>query len=194
MTITFLPVRFPTEAERVEPALWSRNVREEMGIKLGMQLVPYTFETECIRVRSRDLGLAFNELKCSVRNLRLAIKITASFASMDANRDGWLCEEDADRVGLHFSRAFRACFKDIKQPESRNTNETINSDSWIETGMIGWLSGGRPLLPQRPPDPYRDDALEVTEVITYFDQTPSPEFIIAFNVGEFFTHRHRLSI
>jgi 1-acyl-sn-glycerol-3-phosphate acyltransferase len=33
MAVTFLPIRYPSEEERDDPILWSRNVREEMAIK-----------------------------------------------------------------------------------------------------------------------------------------------------------------
>ena len=191
MTVTFLPIQFPDDEDKAHPAEWMRRVRETMGRSLDMQLVPYNYEAEYIRTRCRDLGLIFNDTKCRITNIGFVMTIVKAFVEIDYDRDGWISRSDASRSGANFERAFLDSFGTIKLPNESEDSSAPNSESWIETGIVGWMTGGRPLLPSRPLDPYRDDAIEVAELITYFntcienDVRPCPELVTAFNMSQY---------
>lgn len=176
MTVTFLPVRFPSHDEQADPSIWASNVRTEMSTKLGMQLVDYRYEDEVIRALCRDKKVFLNELKLHIVDFRLTEKCIDSFTLIDADQDGWLSFNDMECfIGSQFSREeFQEILQIIKLDpipldEYMNTPNSPNYDSWTETGLVGALTGGRPKLAPRPVDPYFEDKIEFAEIITYMN-------------------------
>jgi 1-acyl-sn-glycerol-3-phosphate acyltransferase len=196
LAITYLPARFPTPEEKCDTNSWAKSVREHMSLSLGMRKVNYAFETECVRLHCRSYGLIFNEEKCRITNLPLALSVVDAFSRLDCNRDGWIDEEDAAHAGQMFQRAFKVAFPQIKTPMApyhAAEDSTTKMDSWMDVGMIGLITGGRKRLPPRPIDPHRDDALEVAEVIDFFNRclvskasVPDASLVISFNLSSFF--------
>ncbi|TEB17015.1 hypothetical protein C9890_0541, partial [Perkinsus sp. BL_2016] len=90
--------------------------------------------------------------------------IVKAFAEIDSDRDGWISRTDAARSGARFEQAFLDTLERIKLPDESQDSSTPNSESWIDNGIVGWMTGGRPLLPSRPPDPYRGDAIDVAKL------------------------------
>jgi 1-acyl-sn-glycerol-3-phosphate acyltransferase len=196
MTITFLPLRTPTEREMSDPEIFKENVRYEMGAHLGMQLTKYSFETDCVRIRCRTKGIFFNETKCEVHNLPLTLSVIDAFDVFDQDRDGWIGGRDAAKAGRRFLYSFAAAFNTLKLPPRdseayESARETIHA--WMDVGIVGVITGGRPLLPIRKADPFEPEKIEVAEVITYFNkllvskhEKPCPVLADAFNVSQYF--------
>ena len=176
MAVTFLPIRYPSEG----PA-WASDVREEMGLKLGCQLVDHRFEQDQLRIRARPVRV--NELKLPVDlDFHLAFKIIDRFKMVDLDRDGWVGLRD---IGNFFPeidvspseyQQLLALAKLPPIPVSNyfNPMASPNYDSWTEEGWVGRVTGGRPPLRPRQPDPYEWDKFELVEVLAYFNSHPSP--------------------
>ena len=196
MTITILPVRSPTHDEKSDSQLWTNNVRYEMSVHLGMQLVAYSFETDCVRIRCRSKNIVFNETKCLIHNLPLSLAVVDAFASLDEDKDGWIGGEDAATAGISFLHAYRESFNQLKLPPipRRSFLESPeNINAWMDMGITGMITGGRPRLPARKTDMHRQDFIEVAEVITYFNKLyisrpqtkPCPILAEVFDVSEY---------
>ena len=180
MTITFLPIRYPTANEQLDPVRWAANVREEMGFKLGMQLVDNVrMETDLIQAKCRDLNIPLNELKFEILSFKLIEHLVHSFIRVDANKDGYIDYDDIVSslpLSVEFSRKEYGCILlVVKQPpipisDYNNPVAFANYDSWIEEGWTRRITGGRPPLRPRPIDPYQEDKIELADLIHYFNQ------------------------
>lgn len=170
MAVTFLPVRYPSAEESQNPRLWSDNVRHEMSLKLGMELVNYSTETELIRVRCRDAGIVFNELKCRVHDLNLAHRLVDEFKALDGGGDGVLCAKDLSPFinAANFSRLL-GIVKLPPIPAELYSTPRMEENAWTEQTTIGLITGGRPRLKPRPIDPYYPACMEFCEILSYFN-------------------------
>jgi 1-acyl-sn-glycerol-3-phosphate acyltransferase len=180
LAVTYLPISNPIQSELDDPALWSRTTRETMASEMCMQQVPFSLENEIVRTRCRDLGVIYNETKCTVSNLSLALSVVDTFVGLDKNKDGWIDESD-------FSNAFRTdsftkILNVLKLPPvtpEEYISAAHNTNCWTEKGFTGWITGGRPPMPPRPLDPYREDAIEVAEVINHLSGNAPPDPLVA---------------
>lgn len=194
MTVTYLPIQYPPSRERHEPNVWADAVRNYMAGELRMQPVEHTFETELIRIQCRDNGIVFNETKCRIVNICLSIRVVNVFAQLIGRGQGWIFE-------ANLPTEFQASFENIRSlvklpevPDRLYANACVNVDSWVEAGLKGLLTGGRPKLPRRARDNYRNDGIEIAEIITYFNKclmdrsiSPDPTLVKLFRVSEFLT-------
>ena len=199
LTITFMPIRFPDSLESKDPTLWASHVRNEMALRLGMQKVDgYRFETELFRVRCRDAGIPFNETKCVISNLRLAEAVLDAFVAMDSNTDGFIDISEISAtlpLSVEFDQKdFELILPIIKMPqtpltENQNPEFWPNIDSWMDTGLIGAVTGGRARLRPRPMESYSHNKFEIAEIINYFNQVSAgtlprnPFLLELFNVS-----------
>jgi 1-acyl-sn-glycerol-3-phosphate acyltransferase len=181
MAVTFLPIRYPSADEREDPILWSRNVREEMAVKLGMQLVDYRYEDEMIRIQCRDSNVYLNDLKIEIKNYPLIEKLLDAFVLVDTNNDGWICLDDIQiAAGRHISvTEYGDLLATVKLPPIdhycySNRDHFPNYDTWTEQGWIGWLTGGRPKLQKRGIDLYLPNKIEFAEVVNYINKLTDP--------------------
>ncbi|XP_073946782.1 lysophosphatidylcholine acyltransferase isoform X3 [Choristoneura fumiferana] len=55
--IEFLPVYYPSEAERRDPKLYARNVRDVMAKALGIPVLDYTYDDCRLIARAKQLGI-----------------------------------------------------------------------------------------------------------------------------------------
>jgi 1-acyl-sn-glycerol-3-phosphate acyltransferase len=202
MAVTFLTTRYPSPDELHDPTRWASNVREEMAVKLGLQMVDdFRFETEMIRIKCRDSKIPFNELKCTVINFHLAESLVAGFNEVDVDKDGFIDFDDISSslpASVEFGRRdYLSILSLVKQqPISREIYADPisypNYDSWTEEGLFGAITGGRPKLGPRKQDRFFDDKIEIAELIQYFNQTlkgqrPRNTFLInTFKLDQFF--------
>ena len=191
MAVTFLPVRYPSDIESKNPKLWAGNVRREMGLMLGMQLVDYSLETEMIRVRCREAGIELNELNCRVLDLALAHRLVDVFRELDRDRDGVLSIIDIKHYMTEPEfRRILGILKLPRVPLARYRSNVIQDQAWTEEGWMGRLTGGRPALPKRPVDLYHPLAIEFSEVLSYFNKVsdmkviPDPLLVDLFRVSD----------
>ena len=194
MTVTYLPIQYPSMREKQEAGLWAVAVRNYMAQQLAMLPVEHTFETELVRIRCRDKGVVFNETKCRIVNLCLSLRVVNVFAELAKLNDGWARKSDlpAD-IQASFDRIL--CLVKLPDiPDCMYADACVNVDSWVERGLTGLITGGRLKLPQRARDAYDSNAIEVAEVITYFNKClmdrsrlPDPSLVQLFQVSEFLT-------
>jgi len=177
MAVTFLPIRYPSESEKTDPSMWAHNVREEMGLKLGMQLVDYRYEDELIRTKCRDSNVFMNDLKLEIRNYPLVEKLLDAFILIDANNDGWICLDDIQvAAGRHIAlEEYGDLLATVKLPPINHDYYSGSENfpdfaTWTEQGCIGFITGGRPKLKPRPVDLYFFNKIEFVEVVNYVNK------------------------
>ena len=132
-----------------------------------------------------------------MHDLHLTLALIDAFETIDCDKDGQLSQADAASLGPHFVEALRLSWDDLKLPAYQTgeyLNSTENIPIWMDEGLCGSITGGRPLLLPRPPDPYRSNMLEIAEVITYFNRLkiskhgkPCPILAESFKVSQYFS-------
>ena len=170
-SLTFLPIRFPSEEERHSPSVWAENVRLEMSRFLGMLLSPYSLEMEIIRTKCRDRGIPFNETKLLISRRSGFLDLDSildEFVLLDRDGDGFLSWDDLKGRLVHRNKFYKMVSEiKIKVPAPNKCPE--NTDAWTERGCLGLLTGGRPRLRARPEDLDFPAAIEVVEILMYLE-------------------------
>jgi len=103
LSVTYLPVVYPSEAERADPYLFGNNVRQTMAAALGVPTTAHSYDDVWLQATARKFGIEQTFEVSAVRSLfNLDVSDIASllstFHSVDRSGEGLLSEADFRRA------------------------------------------------------------------------------------------------
>ncbi|XP_072947252.1 lysophosphatidylcholine acyltransferase [Epargyreus clarus] len=125
--IEFLPVYYPSEAERRDPKLYARNVRDVMAKALGVPVLDYTYDDCRLIAKAKQLGVPHAAHAREINELRGHLGLERSQLELHVAARGGIqravpLQQFAARLGIPINVHSQRLFQIFEQGESGEAN------------------------------------------------------------------------